>query len=176
MAIGARHVSGFGAASAPDAVALVLGSLPGVASLQAVQYYAHPRNAFWPIMGDLVGAAPSLPYAARLQRLIDARIALWDVFARAERPGSLDSAIVDATAQVNDFPAFFAAHPKVRTVLLNGGKAHAAFRRFVLPSLDASPTLIALPSTSPANASHRLETKTAAWRNALQAAGVAVRG
>lgn len=175
MAARTRHVSGFGPSSAADARALILGSLPGVASLDAAEYYAHPRNGFWSIMGELVGASPSLPYDARLQRLIDARIALWDVFARAERPGSLDSAIVDATAQVNDFAGFFAMHPQVRTVLLNGGKAHAAFRRFVLPSLAVAPTLVLLPSTSPANASQRPDMKTAAWREALQAAGIDVR-
>ena len=174
--MGARHVSGFGPSSGADALALVLGSLPGVASLSAVQYYAHPRNGFWPIMGALVGADPALPYPERLQRLIDAKIALWDVFARAERPGSLDSAIVDATARVNDFAGFFARHRQVRTVLLNGGKAHAAFRRLVLPSLAVPPSIIALPSTSPANASHRLDMKTAAWRDALQAAGIEVLG
>jgi hypoxanthine-DNA glycosylase len=87
--------------------ALILGSMPGAASLRAAQYYAHPRNQFWPIMGELVGADPALPYEQRLDRLTSAGIALWDVFARCEREGSLDAHIRDDTAVANDFAEFF---------------------------------------------------------------------
>ena len=91
---------------------LILGSMPGAASLTAHQYYAHPRNAFWRIMGDLIGAGPDLPYAQRLERLKAAGIALWDVIAECHRPGSLDSAIVGESVVANDFSAFFGRAPQ----------------------------------------------------------------
>ncbi|BDU16157.1 DNA-deoxyinosine glycosylase [Lysobacter auxotrophicus] len=166
-------LQGFAPVAARNARVLVLGSMPGVASLQARRYYAHPRNAFWPIMGALVGAGPDLPYADRLARLKSAGIALWDVLDRCEREGSLDSAIVDATAQANDFAAFFQRHAMLTAVLFNGAKAEAAFRRFG-PPLDAFGLRAwRLPSTSPANASVPFAKKLAAWREALQAAGIA---
>jgi len=167
-------LQGFPPVAARDARVLVLGSMPGVASLQASRYYAHPRNGFWPIMGALVGADPALPYARRLARLKASGIALWDVLDRCERIGSLDSSIVDATAQANDFATFFARHPQVTDVMFNGAKAEAAYRRSG-PSL--APLRIRawrLPSTSPANASVAFAEKLAAWREALQAAGIAV--
>ncbi|GAA5075749.1 DNA-deoxyinosine glycosylase [Lysobacter panacisoli] len=168
-------LQGFPPVAAHDARVLVLGSMPGAASLQAQRYYAHPHNRFWPIMGELVGAAPTLPYEDRLQRLLDAGIALWDVLDRCEREGSLDSAIRDDTAQANDFTAFFAQHRDVRTVLFNGAKAEAAYARFA-PSLAGFGAISRrLPSTSPANASIPPAAKLAAWREALQAAGIDVR-
>lgn len=166
------RVSSFAPVARADARVLVLGSMPGVASLTAVRYYAHPHNRFWPIMGALVGAAPALPYEQRLQRLMEAGIALWDVLASCERVGSLDAAIRAPLA--NDFAGFFAAHPRVRTVLFNGAQAETSFRRLVLPGLAAPvPVLRRLPSTSPANASQRPEAKLAAWREGLLEAGVA---
>lgn len=161
---------------APDARVLVLGSMPGAASLAAGRYYAHPQNRFWPFMGALVGAGPELDYPARVAALGAAGIALWDVLAQCEREGSLDSAIRDDTAVANDFAGFFARHPRVGTVLFNGAKAEQSFRRFVVPGL-ARPDLrlLRLPSTSPANASQRAEAKLQAWREALRAAGARVR-
>jgi hypoxanthine-DNA glycosylase len=166
-------LQGFPPVAARDARVLVLGSMPGVASLQANRYYAHPRNGFWPIMGALLGADPALPYARRLARMKAAGIALWDVLDRCERKGSLDSAIVDSTAQANDFAAFFRRHARLTTVLFNGAKAETAYRRFG-PPLDAyGLRAVRLPSTSPANASIAFANKMAAWREALQAAGIA---
>nr|HRM71210.1 DNA-deoxyinosine glycosylase [Thauera phenylacetica] len=114
-----------------DARVLVLGSMPGTASLAAAQYYAHPRNAFWPIMGALFGAGPELPYAQRLERLASAGVALWDVIGRCERAGSLDSAIAPASIEANDFAGLFAACPGIDHVFFNGAAAEAAFRRHV---------------------------------------------
>jgi len=148
---------------------LILGSMPGVESLKAGRYYAHPRNAFWRIMGQLFDAGPSLTYEERTTRLQSAGIALWDVLQTCVRPGSLDASITDETA--NDFPAFFAMRPNITHVFFNGGKAEMAFRRHVLPCLPEDRHVIArLPSTSPAHAAMPFEAKVQAWsvvRNVL---------
>ena len=158
----------------PGARALVLGSMPGGESLRQSRYYAHPQNQFWPLMERLVGASTTLPYAQRVDRLRHAGIALWDVIARCERQGSLDSAIRGAVA--NDFEAFFGGHPALRAVLFNGALAESTFLRQAPPSL-VSPgvQLVRLPSTSPANRSLGLMEKAALWARALQDAGVELR-
>jgi TDG/mug DNA glycosylase family protein len=158
-------VRSFAPIAAPDAKILILGSMPGVASLAAGEYYAHPRNAFWPIMGHLFGAGPDLPYAERVGRLKERKVAVWDVLQSCEREGSLDSAI---RAEVpNDFPAFLAAHPGIRIIGLNGGKAAASFRRHAAHHLPAGAAVSLLPSTSPAHAARSFEQKCALWRSAL---------
>lgn len=160
--------NGFAPVAAPSARVLILGSMPGAASLQAQRYYAHPRNAFWPIMAALLGFPPDTPYAARLQRLGEARIALWDVLASCYRPGSLDSAIDTASQVANDFNGFFRAHPAIELVCFNGGKAAAAFRRQVAPTLEMKGLrCVQLPSTSPAHAALGFDAKLARWRDAL---------
>lgn len=157
-------IRSFPPVAAPDARRLILGSMPGEASLNAGQYYAHPRNAFWRIMGDLLGAGPALPYPARLARLTAAGIALWDVVADCERRGSLDAAIVRESVQANDFRHFFAEHPGIEQVFFNGAAAEKLFRRHVLPGLDGVPIeLHRLPSTSPAHAARGYADKLAAW-------------
>ena len=146
---------------------LVLGSLPGQASLAAGQYYAQPRNAFWTIMGALFGAGPELSYAERTGRLRTSGIALWDVCAAAVRPGSLDAAIEPASIVVNDFAAFLRRHPGIRAVCLNGGAAYELYRRKVLPGLPQPLRLLPLhrlPSTSPAHAALRPAQKLERWR------------
>jgi len=147
---------------------LVLGSLPGRASLEAGQYYAQPQNAFWRIMGALCAAGPELGYAQRLEALEHAGVALWDVLHAAERPGSLDASIVEASAEINDVGGMIARHRTIRLIGFNGQKAAAIFRRNVeatLPREDL--TLVTLPSTSPAYASLRREQKLERWREAL---------
>lgn len=147
-----------------DARILILGSMPGEMSLRAGQYYANERNAFWRIMGDLIGAGPALPYEQRLAKLQAAGIALWDVIAACERYGSLDSDIVNSSIRENDFLAFFAAYRSIRRVFFNGGTAEAAFRRQVLPGLAGIDLqLYRLPSTSPAHAARGYAEKLAAW-------------
>lgn len=153
-----------------DARVLILGSMPGAASLQAGQYYAHRQNRFWPFMGTLIGANPSLSYPQRVQRLHSAGIAVWDVIANCRREGSLDSAIRDEA--VNDFGHFLADHASIATVLFNGAKAETTFVRRVLPALGQTGlSCYRLPSTSPANASQSEAAKLVAWREALLEAG-----
>lgn len=144
---------------------LILGSMPGAASLAANRYYAHPKNAFWPIMGRLLGFDPAAPYGRRIAALKAARVALWDVLHSCVREGSLDAAIEAETA--NDFAAFFRAHPEIGRVYFNGAKAEACFRRLVLPALSPKLRYARLPSTSPAHASLPLARKHAAWRAIL---------
>ncbi|OYW28635.1 MAG: DNA-deoxyinosine glycosylase [Methyloversatilis sp. 12-65-5] len=146
---------------------LILGSMPGAASLGANQYYAHPRNQFWSIMGTLVGAHPALPYAERLAMLTRAGLALWDVLSSCERRGSLDSAIDLRSAQANDFVAFFERHAGIRRVLFNGALAETCFRRDVMPHIRPL-DMLRLPSTSPAHAGLSAADKLQAWRAALQ--------
>jgi hypoxanthine-DNA glycosylase len=158
-----------------DARVLILGSMPGLRSLQENRYYAHPQNRFWPFMGRLLGIDPALPYAERCTALATAGIALWDVLASCEREGSLDSAIRDDTAHPNDLGGLFAACPDLSTVLFNGAKAESSYRRFVAPHLaDGGRRYLRLPSTSPANASQRPADKLEAWRQGLLLAGVDV--
>ena len=144
---------------------LILGSLPGQKSLQMQQYYAHPQNAFWKLMEELLGATSPLPYNSRVKILTDHGIALWDVLATAERPGSLDSSIVPASVRVNDFATFFRAHPQIRRVFFNGRKAEDLYRRLVLPELEtvAEVSYECLPSTSPAHAGMSFARKLEFW-------------
>ncbi len=146
---------------------LILGSMPGEASLLQQQYYAHPRNAFWPLMASLLGFSAQLKYQERLSALQRGGIALWDVIDNCLRQGSLDSAI--RQEQVNNFEQFFTEHPAVRAVAFNGAKALQSFRRQVMPvqKLPADLILLSLPSTSPAHASLSFEQKKQQWQQIL---------
>lgn len=154
-----------------NARVLILGSMPGGASLAAGEYYAHPRNAFWPLMGELVGVDPTLCYAERCSELVAKRIAVWDVLRECVREGSLDANIEPDTELANDLPALLAANPTIERLLFNGQKAEASFRRHIMPGLD--PTLrerlsyARVPSTSPAHAALSFEQKLLAWQQAL---------
>ncbi len=142
--------------------------MPGEASLAAGQYYAHPRNQFWPILGALLGFDAGMPYERRVRAVRAAGIAVWDVLHSCERPGSLDSRIVRDSIEPNDFAALFARCRGIRRVCFNGAMAEESFRRHVLPSLDAGGLeFVRLPSTSPANASMSAARKLEAWRRAL---------
>ena len=158
---------GFPPVSRADARVLILGSLPGQASLAARQYYAQPRNAFWPLMGRLFGAGVELPYEDRLRRLTESGVALWDVCASARRPGSLDTKIEALSVAPNDFAGFFQAHRGIGLICFNGAAAERLFERHVSPTLQAPPSTLRLPSTSPAHASLGFEQKFDAWSKAL---------
>ena len=156
-----------------DARVLVLGSMPGAASLRAEQYYAHPQNVFWRIMGDLLGAPVPSPanYPERLRALTSAGVALWDVLRSCRRKGSLDSDIDEASLRPNDFARFFREHPGITHVFFNGSKAEQSFRKHVLPKLADSAGRLQfhrLPSTSPAHAGLPYAAKLAAWRAVVE--------
>lgn len=149
---------------------LVLGSLPSVASVQAGQYYGHPRNAFWPIMGALFGFDPGADYATRCAALRAAAVAVWDVLTTAQRPGSLDADIRRDTEHANDFDTLFATRPTLRHVFFNGAAAEQLFHRHV-GALPDGVAASRLPSTSPANAAWSMARKRDAWQVVAQAAG-----
>ena len=159
-------VVGFPPVAARDAKVLILGSMPGVRSLVDKQYYAQPRNAFWPIMGTLFHAGPELPYRQRLKVLVANEVALWDVLRCCERPGSLDSSIDGSTAEPNDFAHFFAQHSQIKRIFFNGLMASRVFLRQVQPGLTdpfASLPTVILPSTSPVHAAMTLDEKKNRW-------------
>ena len=134
-------------AGSGDAQLLILGSLPGEASLKAQRYYAHPQNQFWRLLGRAIGEdLAALDYEARLERLAIRRIALWDVVGEARRMGSLDGAIRGATA--NQLRDYAATHPKLRAIAFNG-KTAARLGRAALGNIQLV-EFIDLPSSSPA--------------------------
>lgn len=154
-----------------DCRALILGSMPGVKSLEEQQYYAHPQNRFWPMMADLLGEALPSRYEEKLAMLLDHHIALWDSIGQCEREGSLDSAIREERG--NDFTALLQAYPAIRAIFFNGGKSSQAFRRHNKALLQRPDiAFYAMPSTSPANARWRLPMLEETWRKALTEAGI----
>jgi TDG/mug DNA glycosylase family protein len=153
-----------------NASILILGSMPGIASLNANEYYAHPRNAFWRIMAELLPLDKSATYIQKVEALGSAHIALWDVLQSCSRQGSLDAKIGRQSEVANDFVSFFRSHPQITQVFFNGAKAEAFFRRQVLAEVDTSAMrLMRLPSTSPAHAALPFVGKLKAWRALLQA-------
>lgn len=149
----------------PDTRLLILGSLPGMRSLALSQYYGHPRNHFWPLLGGIVDVKdlPALPYEDRLSRLQARGVGLWDVVASAVRPGSLDQHMRDVNA--NSLGAFIATLPQLRAIAFNGTTASRIGRRqldgdegFAARAID----LLDMPSTSPAN-TMAISRKAQAW-------------
>jgi double-stranded uracil-DNA glycosylase len=163
------RIHSFAPIARDDARVLILGSVPGVASLRVAEYYAHPRNAFWEIMAELVGTARDLPYAERVAVLQDAGIAVWDVLHSAEREGSLDSAIQNAAP--NDLIGLLRECPEIGLIATNGSFASTEFKRRAWTTLKATREdlrWVQLPSTSPANARMSFNQKLQIWRAALE--------
>lgn len=153
--------------AAEDAKVLVLGSMPGKASLRAGQYYAYPRNAFWPIIEALFGVDAGLPYPDRCAQLVQCRVAVWDVLKACTRAGSLDADIDNRSIEPNDLAGFLARHPTIGAIFFNGATAQQVFERHVLATLTARQAGIPrmrLASTSPAHAALDFEQKLAQWR------------
>ncbi|MDO9203037.1 MAG: DNA-deoxyinosine glycosylase [Hydrogenophaga sp.] len=151
----------------PHTRLLVLGSFPGVASLRAQQYYGHPQNQFWKILGA-VWALPlvQMPYPERISALHAHGLGLWDVYGACEREGSLDANI--QAAELNDLAWLRGQCPQLRAIAHNGGESFRHARhteKFGLP-------VVRLPSTSPANASWSFDRKLAAWAEVLQRYGL----
>jgi len=175
----AEIITGFPPISQPHAHTLILGSMPSAQSLKKQQYYAHPRNGFWPIVADLFGIEES-GYEARARAIADAGLAIWDVMRACTRPGSLDADIDKHSIVPNDFAAFYTSHTNIDRVFFNGAKAESVYLRMVLPELvdvkndgkegakDENPIpnmhYQRLPSTSPAHAAMSLAEKKQAWR------------
>lgn len=164
------QVFGFPPEYQEDAKVLILGSMPGRKSLDAHQYYAHPRNAFWPIMAKLYGTSLPEIYSDRLAILKSNRCALWDVLANCRREGSLDSNIDAQSEQANDFYTLFRKLPDLQLIAFNGKKAEQSFRKHFksdIELLSSRYRFVALPSTSPANAGISLEEKYQIWSEGL---------
>ncbi len=162
-----ERLKGLGPVADRGTRVLVLGSFPSVASLKSQQYYGHPQNHFWKILGQLWGEPlVDMAYAARIDALLRHGLGVWDVYGSCEREGSLDTNI--RQAEPNDLGALVARCPGLQAIGHNGGESyrHAkATLRFGLP-------VHRLPSTSPANASWSFERKLAAWRDVLSLYGV----
>ena len=146
---------------AADAHVLIVGSMPSVKSLEDAQYYAHPRNAFWPIMFDIWGEMPHNDYERKKALIVSRHLALWDAAACCEREGSLDSAMRGVV--FNDFASLYARCPGIETVLCNGATAHALFLK---SGAGEGKRVLRLPSTSPAYTLPYAQ-KLRAWRDAL---------
>lgn len=166
--MGKARVRSFAPIAGRNARVLILGSMPGRASLEAGRYYAHRHNAFWRIASELLRFDPDAPYREKAKALRSARIALWDVLNSCVRPGSMDAMIDRDSETANDFRRFFRTHRGITHVFFNGAKAEASFRRHVLPGIDSPLRYKRLPSTSPANASVPWPQKLAAWRAILK--------
>lgn len=167
----AARVRSFPPVARADARVLILGSMPGQASLTAGQYYAHPQNQFWPLIERIFDVPRALPYEARLQGLQHNGVALWDVLQSCQRAGSLDADIEMVSAVPNALPALLRGHARIERICCNGGTAWRAVQRYFGPTLrEQFPclTCLKLPSTSPAHAGMRLPEKLAAWRVALR--------
>lgn len=162
----AGFACGFPPVFEADARILILGSMPGRASLQACQYYAHPQNKFWPIIENLFGIADPLDYSGRIRLLIGHRIALWDVLKTCLRTGSLDSSIQPKFIIANDFSTLYEAAPGIQAVFFNGRTAEQEYSKRIIPALPGKVAALPhyrLPSTSPAMACMTKEQKIERW-------------
>jgi double-stranded uracil-DNA glycosylase len=164
--IAMSQIHSFPPIASTTARVLILGTMPGKASLRERQYYAHPQNGFWKIIGRILGFDPASPYDARVAAVQSAGIAIWDVLKSCIRASSMDSAIQASSVVPNDFATFLAEHSQIQRICFNGATAEALYLKYVRPRLPDHPDLqyLRLPSTSPANASLALPAKVRAWQ------------
>ena len=145
---------------------LILGSMPGIKSLEEQQYYAHPQNRFWKVMGNICNEPklPELDYETRLKILLNNNIALWDTIKSCKREGSLDSDIQNE--KPNDIRKLLKTYPNIETICLNGNKSYSAFKKY-FPDLLDKYYYHKMPSTSPANARYSLDILIKEWSKVL---------
>jgi hypoxanthine-DNA glycosylase len=143
---------------------LILGTLPGEKSLELQEYYAHSRNRFWQVIAAITGSSLPDSYEQKLELLRQNRIGVWDVVQSAKRVGSLDTNILDEIP--NDLDGFLENHPHLRTIGFNGAKSRSLFDKYFRRKPDLK--YLALPSTSPANASYSLERLCEIWLELLR--------
>lgn len=148
---------------------LILGSMPGVVSLQAVQYYANPRNAFWPIMAELFDIDIDCNYEERIEQISRLPVVLWDTIKACHREGSLDSNIQKHQLEANNIPTLLKQYSAIRLVACNGATSEKYFNQLVKPQLseDYAIEVKRLPSTSPANAGMTFDQKLSNWQEIL---------
>lgn len=168
------QIKGFAPIVDEESTNLILGSMPGVQSLQAGEYYAHKQNAFWKILNKIYPEHHLMKYEDKMALLRSNNIALWDVLKTCERKSSLDSDILLKTMEVNDFNVFLNRYSRIKKVCFNGAFAENNYVRFVLKNQQpnqknnlTSLSYIRLPSTSPAHANLNLDEKFNIWRQAL---------
>jgi TDG/mug DNA glycosylase family protein len=145
---------------------MILGSMPGIISINASQYYANPRNLFWTVLADLFGIDIDCSYEYRVQQMLELPIILWDTLKSCHREGSLDSKILNTNIEANDIAALLKQFPTLQAIAFNGGASEKYFDRLVKPQLanDLDIELLKMPSTSPANAGMKREQKLKIWR------------
>ena len=159
-----ERIAGFAPVAAPDARVLILGTMPSVESLRQSFYYAHPRNAFWPMLARILSEPEPASVEEKKVLLLRHRIALWDVAQSCVRPGSLDSAIRDALP--NDVPGLLKRCPEIQAILFNGATAQNLYRKLI-GDVPAGLRSVRMPSTSPAY-TLKFEAKRAAWQKELE--------
>ena len=150
--------------ASPNASVLILGTMPGIKSLELGQYYGHKQNNFWKILFTIFKEDLTDDYEAKKEFILKNNLAVWDVLKNCDRIGSLDSAIKNEIT--NDFDTFLKEHPNIKTILFNGQKAAAFFKKYI--NVDDDYKLITLPSTSPANASKSFKLKLKEWNVILE--------
>lgn len=163
-----KHIQSFPPIEAKQAKILILGSIPSVQSLSLGEYYAHKQNAFWWILGQIIGAnLTEQPYATRVETVQQHGVCLWDTLASCERTGSLDSQIKNSSIKVNNIPQFLQRHRSIQLIAFNGKKSADTFNRHILAQIDPKINRVTLPSTSPAHASLSKHDKLAIWSDNL---------
>ena len=148
---------------------LILGSMPGVISLQAVEYYANPRNAFWKIIGELFELDIECSYESRIRQISELPLVLWDTLRACQRSGSLDSSILRQQIEANDIGGLLEQYSGLRAIVFNGAASEKYLKQLVKQDVPARRelALLKMPSTSPANAGMKFEQKLLAWRELL---------
>lgn len=148
---------------------IILGSMPGVISLQSVQYYAHPRNIFWPILAELFSIKIDCSYQERVQQVSDLPLILWDTLKSCDRNGSLDSSILKSDLEANDICSLLKRYSTIKAIAFNGAASEKYFKQLVKPQLTeySALTLMKMPSTSPANAGMKFDQKLELWKRLL---------